>query len=202
MLLKLEVGSGDGDVVIGGEQGDQAEEQAADGLDEAESIEAGPGTLGIDRFWRSRRLLADRTLGIGHGLGGRSKGVGANRAGIAHPFSSATIAAVCLRRSSIQPLAPQGQHRPQPRHLSCCANRCTHGAMVIGVRMQPELERRLDLLAHQLGKSRSACIREAISQYLLRHGDDGEARRQSQLLAELEAPNWSEQVPDWSDWTA
>jgi hypothetical protein len=57
-------------------------------------------------------------------------------------------------------------------------------------------------LAHQLGKSRSACIREAISQYLLRHGDDGEARRQSQLLAELEAPNWSEQVPDWSDWTA
>jgi hypothetical protein len=37
---------------------------------------------------------------------------------------------------------------------------------------------------------------------LLRHGDDDEARRQSQLLAELEAPNWSEQVPDWSDWTA
>ena len=74
--------------------------------------------------------------------------------------------------------------------------------MVIGVRMEPELERRLDLLAHQLGKSRSACIREAISQYLLRYGDDGEARRQSQLLAELEPPNWSEQVPDWSDWTA
>ena len=43
--------------------------------------------------------------------------------------------------------------------------------MVIGVRMEPELERRLDQLAHQLGKSRSACIREAISQYLLRHGD-------------------------------
>jgi predicted transcriptional regulator len=63
-------------------------------------------------------------------------------------------------------------------------------------------QRRLDLLAHQLGKSRSACIREAISQYLLRYGDDGEARRQSQLLAELEAPNWSEQLPDWSDWTA
>jgi predicted transcriptional regulator len=74
--------------------------------------------------------------------------------------------------------------------------------MVIGVRMEPELERRLNLLAHQLGKSRSACIREAISQYLLRHGDDDEARRQSQLLAELEAPNWSERMPDWSDWTA
>jgi predicted transcriptional regulator len=74
--------------------------------------------------------------------------------------------------------------------------------MVIGVRMEPELERRLDQLAQQLGKSRSACIREAISQYVLRHGDDEEARRQSQLLAELEAPNWSEQVPDWNDWTA
>jgi hypothetical protein len=44
LLLKLEVGSGDRDVVIGGEQGDQAEEQAADGLDEAEPIKAGPGT--------------------------------------------------------------------------------------------------------------------------------------------------------------
>ena len=202
LLLEREVAAGDVDVVIGGEQGDQAEEQAADGLDEAEPIEAGPGTLRIHRFWRSRRLLVGAALGIGHGLGGCSKVVGANRTGIAHPFSSATIQAVCLSRSSFQPLAAQGQHRPQPRHLSCCTNRCTCGAMVIGVRMEPELERRLDLLAHQLGKSRSACIREAISQYLLRHGDDGEARRQSQLLAELEAPNWSEQVPGWSDWTA
>ena len=108
MLLEREVAAGDGDVVIGGEQGDQAEEQAADGLDEAEPIEAGPGTLRIDRFWRSRRLLAGTALGIGHGLGGCSKGVGANRTGIAHPFSSATIAVVCLSRSSIQPLAPQG----------------------------------------------------------------------------------------------
>jgi hypothetical protein len=88
-------------VVIGGEQGDQAEEQAADGLDEAEPIEAGPGTLGIHRFWRSRRLLAGTALGIGHGLGGCSKGVGANRTGIAHPFSSATIQAVCLERFDI-----------------------------------------------------------------------------------------------------
>jgi predicted transcriptional regulator len=74
--------------------------------------------------------------------------------------------------------------------------------MVSGVRVEPELERKLDQLARQLGKSRSACIREAISQYLLRHGDHEEARRQSLLLAELESPNWSEQMPDWSDWTA
>jgi hypothetical protein len=48
----------------------------------------------------------------------------------------------------------------------------------------------------------SACIREAIRQHLLRHGDSDEARRQSEFLARLEPPNWSEQVPDRSDWTA
>ena len=47
LLLEREVAAGDVDVVIGGEQGDQAEEQATDGLDEAEPIEAGPGALGI-----------------------------------------------------------------------------------------------------------------------------------------------------------
>ena len=47
LLLEREAAAGDGDVVIGGEQGDQAEEQAADGLDEAEPIETGPGAQGI-----------------------------------------------------------------------------------------------------------------------------------------------------------
>ncbi len=75
--------------------------------------------------------------------------------------------------------------------------------MPIGVRVEPELERRLDQLARQLGKSRSACVRDAITQYLLRHGDGEEARRQSQRLAEREPQlHWSEQLPDWSDWTA
>ena len=74
--------------------------------------------------------------------------------------------------------------------------------MVIGVRMEPELERQLDRLARQQGRTRSACIREAIQQDLLRHGDSEEARRQSEHLAQLEQPNWSEQVPGWSDWTA
>jgi predicted transcriptional regulator len=74
--------------------------------------------------------------------------------------------------------------------------------MVIGVLVDPEVEQRLDQLARQLGKSRSACIREAISHYLLRHGDGEEARRQSQLLARQEPPHWSEQVPEWTDWTA
>ena len=74
--------------------------------------------------------------------------------------------------------------------------------MVIGVRVDPELEQRLDAVAQQLGKSRSACIREAIDLYLLRHGDGEEARRQSEHLAQLEQPHWSELVPNWSDWTA
>lgn len=46
--------------------------------------------------------------------------------------------------------------------------------MVLGVRVEPELERQLDQLALQLGKTRSACIREAISLYLSRHGDAAE----------------------------
>ena len=74
--------------------------------------------------------------------------------------------------------------------------------MSLGVRVEPELERRLDQLAQQLGKTRSARIREVISQYLIRHGDAAEARRQSEHLAQLEQSHWSEQLPDWSDWTA
>ena len=75
--------------------------------------------------------------------------------------------------------------------------------MVIGVRLDPELEQRLDRLAGQLGKSRSACVREAIAAYVLRHGDADEALRQSQLVAASEqARHWSDQVPAWSDWTA
>lgn len=86
--------------------------------------------------------------------------------------------------------------------LSCCTDRCTAAAMVIGVRVDPELEQRLAAVAQQLGKSRSACIREAIDQYLLRHDNGEQARQQSLHLAQLESLHWSEQIPDWSDWTA
>ncbi|MBM5825252.1 MAG: ribbon-helix-helix protein, CopG family [Cyanobacteria bacterium M_surface_10_m2_119] len=64
--------------------------------------------------------------------------------------------------------------------------------MALSVRLSTQLEKRLDLLARQLGKTRSACIREAITHDL---------SRQSEHLAQLEPPHWSEQVPDWSDWT-
>ena len=74
--------------------------------------------------------------------------------------------------------------------------------MVLGVRVEPELERQLDQVALQPGNTRSACIREAISHYQARHGDAAEARRQSEHLAQVEPPHWSEQLPDWNDWTA
>jgi predicted transcriptional regulator len=74
--------------------------------------------------------------------------------------------------------------------------------MVVGVRVEPELERQLDQLALQLGKTRSACIRKAISHDLSRHGNAAEARRQSEHLAQVESPHWSEQLPDWNNWTA
>ena len=74
--------------------------------------------------------------------------------------------------------------------------------MVIGVRMEPELERQLDRLAQQQGRTGSTCIRAAIQQVLRRHGDSEEVRRQSEHLAQLAQLNGSEQVPGWSDWTA
>ena len=42
MLVDGDVAPGEGEVVIGGEEGDQAEGEAADGLDETEAIEVGP----------------------------------------------------------------------------------------------------------------------------------------------------------------
>ena len=75
--------------------------------------------------------------------------------------------------------------------------------MAIGVRVKPELEEQLDQLAQRLGRSRSAYVREAIAQYLQRFGQDEEARRQSAVIAtHAEEMDWSEQCPDWSDWTA
>ena len=38
--------------------------------------------------------------------------------------------------------------------------------MAMGVRLEPELEQQLDQLAKRMGKSRSACVRDAIAQYV------------------------------------
>ena len=75
--------------------------------------------------------------------------------------------------------------------------------MAIGIRLEPELEQQLDRLAHNLGKTRSACVREAIANYLSRFDGDEEAKRQSSLIAASSSTHpWSEPLPDWDDWTA
>ena len=74
--------------------------------------------------------------------------------------------------------------------------------MAIGIRLEPELEQQLERLAQSLGKTRSACVREAIANYLARFDGDEEAKRQSSLIAASSTQPWSEPLPDWDDWTA
>ena len=74
--------------------------------------------------------------------------------------------------------------------------------MAIGIRLEPELEQQLDRLAQSLGKTRSACVREAIANYLSRFDGDEEAKRQSSLIAASSTQRWREPLPDWDDWTA
>jgi hypothetical protein len=44
LLLEPEAAAGEGDVVIGGEQGDQADGKPAEGLGGAKAIESSPGS--------------------------------------------------------------------------------------------------------------------------------------------------------------
>ena len=75
--------------------------------------------------------------------------------------------------------------------------------MAIVVRLEPELEQQLNQLAQRLGRSRCSCVHEAIEQYVQRFGHNDEARRQSAVIAmQVQNKDWSEECPDWSDWTA
>jgi hypothetical protein len=96
LLGEREASTVEGDVVIGREQSDKANDQASDGLKPAKPIKARPGTQEVGRFWRIRRLLAGAALRIGHGLGRCHKVVGTTGGGIADPhLSSATNSAWC-----------------------------------------------------------------------------------------------------------
>jgi len=53
-----EIEAGEGEVVIGGKQGDQAEDQAADRLDGTGLVEAKPGRLWWHPLWRKRSVIA------------------------------------------------------------------------------------------------------------------------------------------------
>ena len=77
--------------------------------------------------------------------------------------------------------------------------------MAMGVRVEPELEQQLDQVAERMGQSRSACVRDAIAQYVQRFGQTDEALRQSTLIAAHAHQthcSYQVHVPDWSDWTA
>ena len=63
-----------------------------------------------------------------------------------------------------------------------------------------QLEQQLDQLARSMGKSRSACVREAIAQYVQRFSTTDEAQRQSALIAAADdSANWSWDYPDSVD---
>ena len=49
MLGEWEGAAGEGEVVIGAEQSDQAEDQATEGLEEARAIQAGPGGVAAEK---------------------------------------------------------------------------------------------------------------------------------------------------------
>jgi hypothetical protein len=53
LLLETDTAAEGGDVVIGGKESDQADDQTATGLDGTELIQAGPGALWCFQFWRS-----------------------------------------------------------------------------------------------------------------------------------------------------
>ena len=72
----------------------------------------------------------------------------------------------------------------------------------LGVRLDPELEASLQLVAAQTGSSVSACVRRALRLYLRPFRDGEECRRQSRLVARWEACDAQlARLPRWSDWT-
>ena len=68
---------------------------------------------------------------------------------------------------------------------------------MLGIRLEPELSRRLDWLARATGRPKSDLAREAIRRYLESNAD--EARRQSLLASRVDAEDMSS---DDSGWTA
>jgi hypothetical protein len=113
-----EVAPGEGEVVIGGKQGDHAKGVAADGLGETEEIEGGPRRGCCWQFWRNRRLLAagwrpGGAGGRGHGAGGGGDGERGLQG----------ISATSRLRSSQAPVAA-GDSDPFPLHPLEAAQRC------------------------------------------------------------------------------
>lgn len=75
---------------------------------------------------------------------------------------------------------------------------------MLGIRLEPELERGLEALARQMGKSKSYVAREAIRQYLTENTLAIEARRQSRAVSrrkgEQAALDFIEDAADQAGW--
>jgi RHH-type rel operon transcriptional repressor/antitoxin RelB len=67
---------------------------------------------------------------------------------------------------------------------------------MLGIRLEPELARRLDWLARATGRPKSDLAREAIRRYLDSNAD--EARRQSLLASRVEADDMRSDDTGWT----
>lgn len=76
---------------------------------------------------------------------------------------------------------------------------------MFGIRLEPELDRRLAALAKQQGKTKSELAREAIRRFLLENDLVAEARRQSLLVSksssEQNTLDFIENAVDLKQWT-
>ena len=75
---------------------------------------------------------------------------------------------------------------------------------MFGIRLDPELDRKLTALAKQQGKTKSDLAREAIRRFLLENDLAAEARRQSLLVSkvinEQETLEFIEDTADLENW--
>ena len=75
---------------------------------------------------------------------------------------------------------------------------------MFGIRLEPELDRKLTALAKNQGKTKSDLAREAIRRYLLENDLVAEARRQSLLVSraknEQDALDFIESASDFDQW--
>ena len=78
--------------------------------------------------------------------------------------------------------------------------------MSLGIRLTQAQEEQLNQVATAQGRTRSACVRQALDEYLARHGGNAAlAEQQSRAVAQAAQSaneDWCELIPEWSDWTA
>lgn len=59
---------------------------------------------------------------------------------------------------------------------------------MLGLRLEPELQQQLTTLSRRIGRSKSEIAREAVREYLVRHDDEAEFRRQVIALNDSYTP--------------